>query len=181
MKGLMFFELKRKYIESCAKSFVKKMKQPRDKRFINWNDVKSVVILLDAEHINHAKLSKLYQMVSDKKAKIWCMIPKYDPRTGDSEKVFFFDTKSISFLEKPNNIITGKFVSDSFDILIDLTRKESLPLKYLATISSAHCKCGLDRPFYDFYDLRMSMQGNPTEEQLLEQVLFYLKTIGTKA
>ena len=181
MKGLMFFELKRKYIESCAKSFVKKMKQPRDKRFINWNDVKSVVILLDAEHINHAKLSKLYQMVSDKKAKIWCMIPKYDPRTGDSEKVFFFDTKSISFLEKPNNIITGKFVSDSFDILIDLTRKESLPLKYLATISSAHCKCGLDRPFYDFYDLRMSMQGNPTEEQLLEQVLFCLKTIGTKA
>ena len=116
----MFFELKRKYIESCAKSFIKKAKQTREKKFVNWNDVKSVVLLLDAEHINHAKLSKLYQMVSDKKAKIWCMIPKYDPRTGDSENVYFFDTKSISFLEKPNNIITGKFVSVSYDVLIDL-------------------------------------------------------------
>ena len=140
-----------------------------------------VVILMDADHINHTKLANLYKMVSDKKAKIWCMIPKYDPRTGDSEKVFFFDAKSISFLEKPNNIITGKFVSNSFDVLIDLTRKESLPLKYLASISAAHCKCGLDKPFFDFYDLKMSMQGNPSEEQLLEQILFYLKTIGTKA
>jgi hypothetical protein len=39
----------------------------------------------------------------------------------------------------------------------------------------------LDKPFFDFYDLKMSMQGNPSEEQLLEQILFYLKTIGTKA
>ena len=176
----MFLELKRKYIDNCAKSFEKKTKKPRDKRFINWEDVKSVVLLLDAEHINHAQLSKLFQKVSDKKAKIWCMIPKYDPRTGDSENVFFFDKKSLNLLEKPNKIISGKFSSESFDVMIDLTRKESLPLKYLAMVSMAHCKCGMEKPFYDMYDLKMSMPSNVSEEQLLDQILFYLKTIGTK-
>lgn len=176
----MFYELKRKYIDSCAKSFCKKAKKSRDKRFVNWNDVTSVVLLLDAEHINHAQLSKLFQKVSDKKVKIWCMIPKYDPRTGDSENVFFFDKKSISFLEKPNNNIAGRFASESFDVLIDLTRAESLPLKFLATVSNAHCKCGMDKPFYDIYDLKMSMPSNSSEEQLLDQILFYLKTIGAK-
>lgn len=177
----MFLELKRKYIESSANSFLKKTKRVRDKRFMNWEDVESVVILLDVEHINHSLFSKLYQKVADKKkAKIWCLIPKYDPRTGDSEKVFFFDKKSISFLEKPNNIISGKFLSDSFDVLIDLTRKESLPLKYLAEISNAHCKCGLDKPFYDFYDFKMSMPANASEEQILDQILFYLNAIKTK-
>ncbi|MCQ2230493.1 MAG: hypothetical protein MJZ30_01380 [Paludibacteraceae bacterium] len=176
----MFLNLKRKYIDSSATSFLKKTKRVRDKRFINWDDVSSVLILLDVEHINHALFSKLYQKVSDKKVKIWCMIPKYDPRTGDSENVFFFDRKSISLLEKPNNIITGKFLSENYDVLIDLTRKESLPLKYLAMISTAHCKCGLDKPLYDFYDLKMSMSAGAAEEQLLDQILFYLRTIKTK-
>ncbi len=177
----MFQEWKRKYIDSNANSFLKKNKKARDKRFMNWDDVESVVLLLDIEHINHALFSKLYQKVSEKKkVKVWCLIPKYDPRTGDSENVFFFDRKSISFLEKPNKIIVGKFLAETFDVLIDLTRKESLPLKYLAEISMAHCKCGLEKPFYDFYDLKMSMSAGATEEQLLDQILFYLRTIKTK-
>ncbi len=177
----MFLEFKRKYIDNSAKSFLKKSKRVRDKRFMNWDDVESVVLLIDVEHINHTLFSNLYQRVADKKnAKIWCMIPKYDPRTGDSEKVFFFDKKSVNLLEKPNNIITGKFLSQPFDILIDLTKKESLPLKYLAQVSSAHCKCGMDKPFYDFYDFKMSMPSNATAEQILDQILFYLRTIKTK-
>lgn len=177
----MFQDLKRKYIDNNAKSFLKKSKKLRDKRFMNWEDVESVVLLMDIEHISHALFSNLYQKVAEKKkVKIWCMIPKYDPRTGDSENVFFFDKKSISLLEKPNKIITGKFLAEPFDVLIDLTRKESLPLKYLAEVSMAHCKCGLDKPFYEFYDLKMSMSANASEEQLLDQILFYLKTIKTK-
>lgn len=63
----MFLNLKRKYIDSSATSFLKKTKRVRDKRFINWDDVSSVLILLDVEHINHALFSKLYQKVSDKR------------------------------------------------------------------------------------------------------------------
>lgn len=176
----MFEELKRKYIDNGAKSFLKKTKRVRDKRFVNWDDVQSVMIMVEVEHINHALFSKLAQKVSDKKVKIWCQIPKYDPRTGDSENVIFFDGKSLNFLGKPNQIITGKFLSESYDVLLDLTRKESLPLKYLATISMAHCKCGLDKPFYDCYDLKMAMPAQASEEQILDQILIYLRTIKTK-
>ncbi len=175
----MFEGLKRRYIDwQIRKSQLHG--KTRDKRFVNWNDVSHVAILVSYDMPDNSELECLLNKVSDKEVSVWCYLRSKHFVRQESERVVMFNGESLNFFSKPNSIITGKFLSESPDVLIDLTSEEYLPLKYLLGISKAHCKCGIHREGVHLYDMEICVQHRESCEELLEQVLHYLKTIQSK-
>lgn len=177
----MLEELKRKYVDWQIKSCESDKKFRREKQFLNWDDVKTVTVLLTYEgRPNNAEMDQIMQILSDKVVSFWCFVSSKEYLRQDSEKVTYLNPKSLTLFSIPNKIIKGRFVADQSDVMIDLTLEENFPLKYLAGISRAHCRCGKKKENYSLYDLEISPTEKLSRVDLLEQILYYLKTIKTK-
>lgn len=71
-----------------------------------------------------------------------------------------------------------EFVTDEFDILIDLSSSELFFTKYLAGISKAKYKVGKFNPDQiDIFDLLMQVPDNSNLQELMDQIIHYLKII----
>ncbi|MCQ2210184.1 MAG: hypothetical protein MJZ34_07830 [Paludibacteraceae bacterium] len=177
----MFEDLKRKYIDWQISSCETDKKFKREKKFLNWDDVSTVTVLLSYEGTpNNSEMDQIMQMLSDKDVSVWCFVSSKSYLRQDSEKATFLNPKSLTLFSMPNKIIKGRFFSETSDVLIDLTLKENLPLKYLAGISKSHCRCGKRKENYALYDLEISPTQSMSRIDLLEQILYYLRTIKTK-
>jgi hypothetical protein len=174
----MFLNWKRKYINWQIKKFLKKHK--RQKNFINWDDAKTVLLLVSHSHLNRNFLSSVVEMMGDKDIHIWCFKEGKELPKLDNDLVTLFNSKSISFFQKPNKIIVNKYLAIKADLLLDLTIQEALPLKYLVGISQAPCRCGLTKDDFEIYDFKMDMKGKVDPIDLLSQILYYLKIIKSK-
>lgn len=172
----MFDSLKRKYINWQIRS----QKVKRQKAFVDWSSASDVVVLLSLDSPNNKLIETILTMLQEKNVSLWCYIPTKDYIRQDFQSVTYIKSDSVSFFQKPNKIITNKFLAQPADLLLDLTTKEVLPTKYLAGISNATCRCGLKKPDYGFYDFEISSTGKMKEAELLEQILHYLSIIKTK-
>ncbi|MBO7635437.1 MAG: hypothetical protein IK017_11465 [Paludibacteraceae bacterium] len=177
----MLEELKRKYVDWQIKLSESDKKFRREKQFLNWDDVKTVTVLLAYEgRPNNAEMDQIMQTLSDKVVSIWCFVSSKEYLRQDSEKVTYLNPKSLTLFSIPNKIIKGRYIADKSDVMIDLTLKENFPLKYLAGISKSRCRCGKKKENYSLYDLEISPTETLSRVDLLEQILYYLKTIKTK-
>lgn len=174
----MFLDLKRKYINWQIKKFVKKQK--REKDFVNWDEAESVLILLSAADLNSNFLTSVFERMEGKNVQIWCFKEGKELPKFENDLVTIFNSKSVSFFQKPNKIIISKYLSNKADLLLDLTVQEVLPLKYLVGISPTPCRCGLKKEDYEIYDFKMDISGRVTSLELLDQILYYLKMIKSK-
>lgn len=174
----MFDNLKRSYIDRCIRKLEKR--QTRDTRFVNLKDIKTVVLLFDAERINNTKLSDFMERIgADKKISAWGYSSK-ESTEKEMVNIHYLNGKSVSFLDKPSDVIAKNFTSEQPDVLIDLTLREMLPLKYLLGISKASCRCGFPKEGYGLYDFEVKIESGEKEADLLKQIIFYLDTIRTK-
>ncbi len=176
----MFEKLKRKYINWQIKSLASQKKYKREKQFLNWEDVTSVIVLVAYDMPNNAEIDTILDKLSGKDVSVFCYLSQSNFVRQDSDQVTYFNPKSVSMLSKPNKIMAGKFMKNDSDILIDLTLKESLPLKFLAGTSTAYCRCGMKKEGYSLYDLEISSSQKLSKVDLLDQILFYLNTIKSK-
>lgn len=174
----MFLNLKRKYIDWQIKAYLKKKK--RQKSFVSWDDANVVMLLVSYSDLNRNFLSYVLELTAGKNVHIWCFKEGKDLPNLDNDLVTVFNSKSISFLQKPNKIILNKYLTIKADLVLDLTIQENFPLKYLAGISQAACRCGLKKDGFDIYDFTMDMKGKVTPIDLLTQILHYLKIIKSK-
>ena len=172
----MLESLKRKYINWQIKS----QKVKREKAFVDWQTAENVVVLMAFDTQKNTLLESVLRKLSEKNVSVWCYLPLKGFLRQDFEQVTYVNLDSVSFLQKPNKIVTNKFLSQPADLLLDLTTKEILPMKYLAAISKATCRCGLKKEGYGFYDFEIDCKGKVQETELLEQILHYLSIIKTK-
>lgn len=86
-----------------------------------------------------------------------------------------FDAKGI-----PTQNTCDKFSRIPADILIDLTRKDSLPMHYLLLQHPATFKVGNKPSLRNMYDLTVAATDNDEIKPLFDHILFYLLTIRSK-
>lgn len=171
----MFLNWKRKYINWQIKKLAKKLK--RQKSFVSWDDANKIVLLISYTDLNRNFLTSALELMEGKDVHIWCFKDGKELPKLDNDLVTLFNGKSISFFQKPNKIIINKYWAQEVDLLLDLTTQEVLPLKFLAGISKAPCRCGLTKDDFDIYDFKMDMNGKVAPIDLLQQILHYLKMI----
>ena len=90
----MLEELKRKYVDWQIKLSESDKKFRREKQFLNWDDVKTVTVLLAYEgRPNNAEMDQIMQTLSDKVVSIWCFVSSKEYLRQDSEKVTYLNPK----------------------------------------------------------------------------------------
>ena len=175
----MFQNISRKYIDFNIRKHTKN--NSRKKQFANFRDISSIQILLSANNISQKKVDGIRKMLGDEKqVSVWL----FDLRKNalqNTDNVNTLTNKDISILQKPSEKIEKDFLHNEYDLLIDLTTREILPLKYLLGISKAQCRCGMKKKGYPFYDLEIEVPVKIKTTELLKQILHYLNTIKTKS
>lgn len=87
--------------------------------------------------------------------------------------------KDVNWKFQPVKPFIPEFLETPFDLLIDLSLNEHLPLLYCAALSKAALKVGrYDTEHQSFYDLMIHTSSGETIESFAEQILHYLSRIN---
>ena len=93
----------------------------------------------------------------------------------------FLYPSGLSWNYKPVSIPAKDFIESEFDILIDLSTEDILPLLFITALSRAKFKAGMqsaDRA--GFLDLMISLQEKQELDELITQIDHYLSIINTE-
>ena len=92
----------------------------------------------------------------------------------------FFSQSNLNWYGKSMNERVQDFVNKEFDILIDLSMDELMPIQYVVGISRARCKVGrFSEDNARYYDLMIKIQPTTTLREFISQVKHYLTIINT--
>jgi hypothetical protein len=91
-------------------------------------------------------------------------------------------SKDVNWYYQPVKPFVKDFLEEEFDILIDLSLNEQIPLQYLSVSSKAGLKIGrFDEKNQEYYDLMIDMPADAPIEYFISQVVHYLNKINTES
>ena len=93
----------------------------------------------------------------------------------------FLDPTGLSWNYKPVASQAKDFIEAEFDILIDLSTDNILPLMFITALSKSGFKAGLqNKEKARFLDLMISLEDEQDLDELIKQIDHYLSIINTK-
>ncbi|MBN2174605.1 MAG: hypothetical protein JW731_10760 [Bacteroidales bacterium] len=152
----------------------------RNKRLINLNDAKSVVIVYNV--INQDLFTQIKLLVKElttRNRQVMALgfvnrnsIPNYCVAANSG---YYFDLKDLNWFGAPKNDYIKEFIKKEFDILIDLTLEDNFVTQFIAGLSRSKFKVGRYSPNHEqYYDLMIDIKKNSTIEEFIENVIHYL-------
>lgn len=175
---------------TIGKAFLtKKLSRTKRKVFYsNFGLIKSIGIVWDASKTSDfAGLSRFYQKMHEKniEVKILGYYPgKELPNQYTAIRYLScLRQNEINFFFQPVSSDANTFITNRFDVLIDINFKKLFPLQYISFLSNAGFKVGLfesetrDIPF----DLMMEIKNPVDVENYLEKIIHYLGMINSGA
>ncbi len=99
-----------------------------------------------------------------------------------SQDFDFFSRQDFNWYYKPQGRKVVGFISESFDILIDLRLKRFVPILFIVGLSRAHFKVGrYGSEFEQFYDLMIDVEDKAELSFFVSQIKHYLSMINKGA
>lgn len=90
----------------------------------------------------------------------------------------FFSKQEVNWFFKPMNARVNDFILTRFDLLIDLSLEDHLPLKFIAGLSLARCKVGrFSEESTIYYDLMIKTAPLQRLPEFITQIKHYLTII----
>src|SRR5207237_953660 len=90
----------------------------------------------------------------------------------------FFSKKNLNWKMIPNNRAVSNFINEKFDVIINLSKNEIFPLRYIAALSKARFRVGrFDKHFTYCYDLMIHTEADSDLKQFIQQAENYLRQI----
>lgn len=162
------------------------LKTVRERKMTNLRDAKKIGILYTLDDVPGYDtvsefVSRLQHDHKEVKAlgfvKKKILVSRFLPKLSYD----FFSVKDTNWFFKPIHTNVTDFIEKEFDILIDLSMKDSLPLKFISGLSMAHCRVGrfseANRVCYDIMiDLTKPMSLN----DYMLQIIHYLTVINNE-
>ena len=173
--------------EKFAKSFLLKhqTEMNRTQKQVNLNSARTLVLLYNLPDEATYKIAesivvRLGEM--NLKVRVVCyteskILPHYFiPKISQD----IFTAKDLNWRFQPQKPFYKDFIETEYDILIDLSLTNNLPLLYCAAFSKAGLKVGrFQEEHQPFYDLMIHTTENETIDSFAEQVIYYLSRIKT--
>ena len=158
----------------------------RQRNFHNFSSAKSVGVLFDATHQNSYLAAK--NLIKELRESSIDARGLGFVKNHDAINYFpyhpgidFFSLKDVNWYLKPTDASVIEFYKTPFDILIDFTSSEFLPLQFIIGTSQAKMRVGMENKSYSsFYDFVFSGINNLTLNELLQNIKYYLKEIKTQ-
>ena len=165
--------------------FLRELKlNKRIKSVCNLEDAKSIGILYEAtsqEQILEIKplVKYFFGLRKDVKAFGYVNSKKYDECHIPKLQYDFFNLKDLNWYYKPQNDYIKNFVQQEYDILINLSNSDCIPIKYLVASSIANFKVGKHEEGYDIYDLMIKLdKKEDSMRKLMSEIARYLNIIN---
>lgn len=177
------------------KSFVRKYyaDSDREKRFLNFSQVNSVLLLFESDlQENNQEIKKIIAYLKDENKQVssYGFTKKKTSIYGNTLLYDMLTTKDFNLFGKPRKALMEKIQHEDYDLVIDLTKQPSINLTYLLILASAKCKSGLQKEICNFYDFAINLDSYAKEQNLqiddlpidfiFQQIIFYLKNIQSK-
>jgi hypothetical protein len=156
----------------------------RIKSVSNLDDSQSIGILFDAttkEQIKEIKplVDYFFGMKKEVKAFGYVNSKNFDECHIPKLQYDFFNLKDLNWYYKPQNDYIKNFVKKEYDILINLSDSNCIPIKYLVASSVARFKVGKFEEGYDIYDLMIKLdKKEDSMARLISEIAKYLKIIN---
>ncbi len=164
--------------------FQKELKSnKRTKAVSNLENAKSIGILYEATDAAQIKkiepfVKYFFELKKDVKALGYVNKKKLDNHHIPKLNYDFFYLKDLNWYYKPQNYIINNFVKKEYDILINLSDSNCIPIKYLVASSLAHFKIGQFEDGFEIYDLMIKLDKDKGKERLMEEIKHYLNLIN---
>jgi len=164
----------------------------RQKKFMNYSDIHNVLLLFESSlnEKNPYVNSIAKQLENDGKKVTLCgFLDKKISGQLVLPDFYVLDRSKINFFSEPKKEFISSLLNKKFDIVLDLTLNETLPLHYILMYANAPFKVGRKIANCGLLDFMIDLKTDGTVEDigssrygsqisyLLEQIIFYLKSI----
>ena len=155
----------------------------RLKEVISLEKAKSIGILYDATNAEQIKriepfVKYFFELKKEVKASGYVNKKKLDDCHIPKLNYDFFYLKDLNWYYKPQNYIIENFIKKEYNILINLSDSNCIPIKYLVASSLAHFKIGQFEEGYEIYDSMIKLDKEKGKERLMEEIKHYLNLIN---
>jgi len=171
----MAFNTIKKYFHH--RFLIDKLKQIQvSRKSVNLNEAKEIGILFDATDTDQKQLvENLAKQLKDQNKKTVLLGFYNFPKPAINFSFDYFNKKNLNWRLAPVGHTVESFIQRKFDILINLSVKEILPLEYISALSQANFRVGpYEKNKTYCYDLMIDTGEEKDLKNLIEQVKHYL-------
>jgi hypothetical protein len=162
--------------EISVKSRIKRHNLIRKKRFMNWDKINKIALVLsESENVNKSLLDTFISKTG-KHIEVFYVEVKSKQPTYSDWRCFY--KKELNLLKLPKNSTLQELENKSFDLVINTGNDYDLISALLTSTLNAELKCGLSSRF-DCNELIISKSDDSDIVKHLENVVKYLKMIRT--
>ena len=168
------------FIKKKIQALIQEASQ-RECRSVSLAEARSLLILYNAE--DHQAVMKLLQPLRKEKKEINTCVylsEKSAELQATGSTVLVHAKGDLNAWCFPSDKIVEEVKKMKADILIDLTRPSCYALQYIALQHPSKFKVGIKYPEQNWYDLALSITDKDEIEYLFQQILFYLRSMGSK-
>ncbi|MGF1563974.1 MAG: hypothetical protein ACFCUH_01270 [Flavobacteriales bacterium] len=174
----------KRFRERAARFFLHREPEPeRERRGVNLPQAQSVALLyIDTDEQYFREIRSLVKEMHDLYGvkKVWAMgyidapakaIPNYQ---AQKLEYMYFTKSDLNWHMKPNASLMN-FLSEPFDLLIDLSRQPCYPMRYVVKASKSKMKVGTGMAkASELYDLCVQLNGVSDNKAVWNTLLHYL-------
>ena len=167
-------------------------KVARVSHYRSWDNIRTILVLFESDHQekNQEARNLIKKLQAEgKKVVACCYVDKKKAETATLDHWVVFDRSQVNWLKR----VKEEFMQPlkvQFDVVIDLTEIDCLPLKYVLLQAKSDFRCGKSCGDNSLYDFVIEMPPHPVDAKtgmprmdydfvgkLGEQIVRYLKMI----
>ena len=168
--------------------YLRKKQEPRNPRFPHFDQPLKVMIIYESDVLERNDAIKSIRqdlLRRQMDVTMWGYVEKKEITTLILPQSRILGVDDYNLLGKPRDYVLTDLLAEHYDLLIDLTTRPLLPLRYLAMYTDADFKVGMNLG-EGIHDMLISLpdlspeQGEEAEIEaswLYHQILSYLTTI----
>ncbi len=188
----------------------KYLREPfRNKRYVDYRNANTILLVFESDYVEKNRfIRRAIEILNadGKKVFAWGYLDKKMTATAILPTFKILDRSTIDWLGCPKAPYLKELMDTEYDMLIDLTLSDIIPLQYVCLYANAAMKTGMsrsmdevmdfvikipqpeprnepeneeDRRKKEFQDLNESL-FHTDQQYLFEQLIFYLKKIQSK-
>jgi hypothetical protein len=169
----------------AADFFLKKLaaEKKRKPKSFGLDQANSIGIIFDASEKGNLEIVKKFvSSLKDEKKKVRVLgyynLKELPFELNSKLDYDYFSKKDINWHLKPGNSIVTNFANEPFDILLNLSVEQVLPIQYVFVMSKANFKVGRAKGKHvPFYDLSIEVNEDAGLKQLIDIFTKYLRMI----
>lgn len=162
----------------------------------SWQEIRDILLLFKSDTSeNNSQVKKFIKSVKNENKNIvaCCFVDKRKSDTPTLDDYIVIDKSNVNFLEKPKLNHIEPLLNAHYDVMIDITETEVVPLAYVMSLVDYGFSCGVKKENFGYYDFVLDFsnkQNFKSEEDyiseddfsmsILEQMVKYLKMIKSK-